>query len=306
MSLYNLADNHNIIWKKADKGSNIVAWDRELYIKEAKQQLSDQKYYLKLDTDITLKYKSKVNTIVQELFDTKQITEKTYLYLMEGGTRTSVFYMLPKIHKQRDNPPGRPIISSVDCPTENISQVIDIILRPFTQEGNSLIRDSPDFIQKTKNIELSEQDWLITLDVTSLYTNIPHHKDTEKVYNLINQKRVNCLPWNEYVIKLLNLVLKCNNFKFNNKYFVQINGTTMGTQVAPTYTIIFMNWLEESKIVPNFHNLRYWWRFIDNIFAIFHGVKEDVTTFVEKLNQIHPSIKFTTYSKESVQFLDLK
>jgi hypothetical protein len=44
---------------------------------------------------------------------------------------------------------------------------------------------------------------------------------------------------------LLTLVLKHNNFTFNGEHFLQINGTAMGTKMAPSYANIFMGKLEK-------------------------------------------------------------
>ena len=110
------------------------------------------------------------------MYENDQITEKTYRYLMKGGERTSIFYVLLKIHKRRDHPPGRPIVSSVDSATEKISQMIDIILRPFAQKGPSFIQDTPDLLCHIQNTTISDDEWLFTMDVKGLYTNIPHEE----------------------------------------------------------------------------------------------------------------------------------
>ena len=39
-----------------------------------------------------------------------------------------------------------------------------------------MLRGTPDFIGKIKNIELGENDWFLALDVVSLYKSIPHNK----------------------------------------------------------------------------------------------------------------------------------
>ena len=44
-ALYNLQDDRSIIIKGADKGSVIVVWDREDYLKEAYRQLDDKEVY---------------------------------------------------------------------------------------------------------------------------------------------------------------------------------------------------------------------------------------------------------------------
>ena len=40
-----LADDRNIVIKKADKGSCVVIWDRNDYLAEAENQLSDKDVY---------------------------------------------------------------------------------------------------------------------------------------------------------------------------------------------------------------------------------------------------------------------
>ena len=57
-------------------------------------------------------------------------------------------------------------MSSVNSATENISQIIKIILTPFAQEGDSFIKDTPDII----NVEVLQTEWLFTMDVSGLYT----------------------------------------------------------------------------------------------------------------------------------------
>ena len=88
------------------------------------------------------------------------------------------------------------------------------------------------------------------MDVTSLYTNIPLDEGIKCIKDLIDSKRQNSLPSNGNVVRMLELVLKCNNFMFNNDHYLQINGTAMGTQVAPTYANLFMDSLEEKFICP--------------------------------------------------------
>ena len=48
-----------------------------------------------------------------------------------------------------------------------------------------------------------------------------------------------------YIVQLLTLVLKYNNFTFNGDHYHQINGTAIGTKMAPSYANIFMGKLEK-------------------------------------------------------------
>ena len=53
-ALYNLRDDPTIIIKGADKGSAVVVWDREDYLKEASKQLEGKDVYEKVQNDPAL------------------------------------------------------------------------------------------------------------------------------------------------------------------------------------------------------------------------------------------------------------
>jgi hypothetical protein len=100
-------------------------------------------------------------------------------------------------------------------------------------------------------------------------------------------------------------VLTKTNFEFNGEDYLQIGGTSMGTNVAPSYAILFMDKLEcralnEVPLKPLFYG-----RYIDDIFMIWqHGV-ENLSHFIQHMNNIHHNIKFTMeYSPDQVNFLD--
>ena len=55
-----------------------------------------------------------------------------------------------------------------------MSASVDLHLRKFTPRIPSYVKDTTHFINITKNIQIEPQDILVTIDVSSLYTNIPH------------------------------------------------------------------------------------------------------------------------------------
>ena len=275
-AMIRLKENENIVIKKADKGSSIVIQNKVDYTKEGLRQLSDTKFYKKIARNITLENRNKVQELIDELFLHKEISEKCYKFLSRGGTRTSVFYMLPKIHKNVVPPPGRPIVSSVNNPTEKISMMLNITLQPCVGQTKSYIKDTSDFIQKISSIELEENDWLFTMDVTSLYTNIPHDEGINCIRELLNSKRQNGLPRNDNLIKMLELVLKLNNFTFNSEHYLQINGTAMGTRVAPTYANLFMDSIERKYIYTYSKKPIIWFRFIDDVWGHFQRYRNRI------------------------------
>ena len=70
---------------------------------------------------------------------------------------------------------------------------------------------------------------------------------------------------------MLELVLKLNNFTFNSAHYLQINGTAMGTRVAPTYANLFMDSIERKYIYTYSRKPIVYFRFIDDVWGIFRG-----------------------------------
>ena len=81
----------------------------------------------------------------------------------------------------------------------------------------------------------------------------------------------------------------------------------MGTRVAPSYANLFMAQLER-KLLDNARiKPLIWWRYIDDIFAIWCHGEANLEVFIPDLNQAHPTIKSTAeWSSSSIPFLDTR
>ena len=149
---------------------------------------------------------------------------------------------------------------------------------------------------------------LCTLDVDSLYTNIPNLEGLRATAKHLIKHRTdigNLQPLNSSLCQILNMVLTMNNFRFNGEHFLQIGGTAMGTRVAPTYANLFMADFEETYVYTYPTQPTLWVRFIDDIFIIWEHGPEELQKFLDHLNRVHNTIKFTSHSsREKVNFLD--
>ena len=97
------------------------------------------------------------------MFKDAEIGKQCFQYLLNTRSRPGRFYLLPKIHKNVLPPPGRPIISAIGSPTEKISEFLD-----------SFVKDTRHFLYILIKLGPLPQDIiLVTLDVTSIYTNVP-------------------------------------------------------------------------------------------------------------------------------------
>ena len=144
-ALYNLRDDPTIIIKGADKGSAVVVWDREDYLKEASKQLEDKDVYEEVQNDPS----TLINTIMRALEKIRirgDLSNDTLNYFLVKDPKFARFYLLPKIHKRLHNVPGRPVISNCGFYTENISSFLDHHLQPIARKVNSFVKDTTHFL----------------------------------------------------------------------------------------------------------------------------------------------------------------
>ena len=122
----------------------------------------------------------------------------------------------------------------------------------------------------------------------------------------LNTCRVQDNPTQD-IINLITLILTKNNFSFDDKHYLQIKGTTMGTRMAPSYANIFIDDLKRNILANVEKTPSIWWRYIDDIFAILPYSQKHLRIFIQYIIECHPSIKFTAeWSSRSVTFLDTR
>ena len=177
--VHSLADDWNIVIKKADKGSFVVVWDRSDYVMEAEKQLKDSKVYKNISDskDLIPKLTEKSKKIFESLKRRGLISKKQLKYFrfdFKKAYNLRKLYLLPKIHKRMFNVLGRPVISNCGTPTENVFEFLDSHLQPIMRKGLSHVKDSGDFTSKIKWIgSVPENAILVTADVVGLYPRSP-------------------------------------------------------------------------------------------------------------------------------------
>ncbi|XP_044129867.1 uncharacterized protein LOC122923195 [Bufo gargarizans] len=202
------------------------------------------------------------------------------------------------------DPPGRPIVAGTGSIFSNISIFWDRLLRQYAVSARSYIRDTGDFLDKISGITLPDGCLMASFDVTSLYTSIDHTRGVSAVRRQLSGSEYS-LDCQDFIVQLLDLVLKNNYFLFMESFLLQLRGTAMGSNVAPTYANVFMAVLEEDLVYVSHHfsHVLGWWRYIDDVFLIWNGDSTSLESFHNF--KLDPEIAFTlTYSDTHVQFLD--
>ena len=329
-----LSSNTNIVVKEADKGGAITIINTSDYITDCVLLLNDAKTYQTTSSEIIDIHMTEAENLVKTLADSnRQISHD----LLPDQLRAGIFYGLPKLHKLKllihsrliDNslntpvnlssisdiiteatklnirPPYRPIVSCIGTIAEHISGFVDSILQPLLKKIPSYLKDTTHFIRNLSYIgTLAPGSILISMDVNSLYTNIPHADGVAACRAFLNKHSIQSDIATDIHI-LIDFILKHNTFTFNDKYYLQTNGTAMGTKMAPAYAIIFMESVENSFLSSFPHKPTVYYRYIDDIFMIWsHGI-DKFEQFFRNANNTHPSITFTYEASTALPFLDV-
>ncbi|XP_036071479.1 uncharacterized protein LOC118599729 [Oryzias melastigma] len=302
----------NLIIKPADKGSVVVVMEKEKYLWEGYRQLKDEKYYKELEKPIYPETFDIITKIFHNLYDKKIINAKQRNYLIgDSEPRARKFYLLPKIHKEAASwsipfvvPPGRPIVSDCGSETYRSAEFIDHFLNPLSTKHKSYIKDTYDFIEKIKNLNVPLNSILFTIDVDSLYTNINTQEGIRSIKNIFNKFHDPQRP-DEEILKLLEINLTRNDFEFDQHFFLQIKGTAMGKKFAPAYADIFMAEWEAEALEKCSKKPLHYFRYLDDIWGVWTHAEQDFQHFIDTLNNHNPSIKLkSTINQESINFLD--
>nr|XP_006811186.1 PREDICTED: uncharacterized protein LOC102804718 [Saccoglossus kowalevskii] len=279
--------------------------DTEFYISEANKLLDNTKHYKKLKSDPTNKINKLIRGAIENELVENNITKQQRYFLVCNNPSPGKFYMLPKIHKEGSH--FRPIISTINHPTQKISEFVDHYLQPLVTSLESHIKDTTHFLQKLNNLgQIPRGSHMGTFDVTSLYTNIPIKEGILACQEALDRRPVKTPPTST-IIRFLTLILNYNNFTFNGNNYLQIFGTAMGQKMTPSYANIFMGKLETNllSLAPSFPV--YYSRFIYDIFTNFTTNQSDINQFHQFINTFHDTIKFTVeYSQSVISFLDVK
>ena len=322
-----------MVIKEADKGGAIVIMTKDQHRKMVMKHLDSKAYESVADKNIDKKVMQKIEEYTEKYSDLLEPEE--IKYISDFNYSTSNFYVLPKVHKSKDitgiveeNPvdylkikdipeiSSRPIVAGPSSPIHRLSTFLDIILRPLTDVVKSYVRDDIDFLDHLPT-KVDFDSTFISLDVTSLYTNITHDRGIEAIAYWIENYPTYLIDTRftkEFIIEGLLLVLKNNYFKFDNKIFHQLIGTTVGSNVSVIYAILFIAYLE-LQLYSNVRDIyprdyaEYiipaWKRYIDDCFIICNN-RYEFQPFYLMISNLDQTIKFTKEDNtKELPFLDI-
>lgn len=314
-----LDNNPQIKIVSTDKNLGMAAFDIQDYNEMVLTHLSTPNYRLlqqlasvaPIFNQAFTKSKSNLLMLIR-LLKIDAVIPPVYIKTLESLLKNTTiqlpsFHVLPKLHKVIKGTliiPSRPIVGATNWYTTPVSKLLSRLLRPIVLSQDHIATNTFDvtsslvFYNNFRQRDLENADnpvLIITLDISSLYTNI----DLNILRNLVREK-------NPELEDLITYINDNNYFQYDGKTFKQENGIAMGTNAAPELANYYLLHLLDPDINTN-TKVRLYKRFLDDLIILWNGTQLEFLTFYGHLNQLIPGIKFTyQISPHSNDFLDLR
>ena len=177
-----------------------------------------------------------------------------------------------------------PIVSACGMATYQLAKFLTKILQRYTGITPSFVKDSKSFSDHLRSVNISEEDELVSFDVSALFTSIPvptaldvinrlfceHIEDPEAKHKYGCSFRQNTIGLaKDEVMQRLKLVLENCVFTFQDKFFKQLHGAAMGSPCSPVVANIYMEYFENLALGPGLPvPVKDWKRYVDDVFSI--------------------------------------
>lgn len=284
-----LNEHNDVLITRADKGSITVALNKNEYINKMNIMLADTQTYSVIEKNPIKKITDNLRQLLFRWKQNNYINEVVYRQLLITDGLIPRAYGLPKIHK--DGVPLRLIVSSVNSPLHNLATYLHKILFNNLETSKYAVKNSFQLIDKIKHIVVEPGYCLASLDVVSLFTNVPIDLANNciiKRWRLIS--RGTSLPMNEF-LSAINLVLSSTFFMFNDCFYKQIFGAPMGSPLSPIIADLVLQDLETIALNRLPCELPIYIRYVDDVLLL--APENDLDDILSNFNSLHNRIRFT-------------
>ena len=321
-TLQNLSKDQSITVTRYDKGNGVCLMEKEDYLKKLDDIVNDRSKFeivekgkRKNARDPLLKQQDDVKKLLTKHIE-KHVSMEKLKELKPSGTGAGKLYGTCKVHKA--GYPVRPIVSMINTPEYDLAKYLDKIIKPYIPSKHS-ITSNMEFLNQLKEFNHQPDDYCISFDVVSLFTNVPLEYTIEIITEELYKQSALRLNTDKPPITKESFaeVLKAATggiFSHRGVLFKQCDGVSMGNPLAPTLANFFLGHLERDVLkldnglgrTPSSTNPVMYVRYVDDIFCIF---RKDVhyQPFLNMLNALHPNLAFThELGGKTLPFLDTK
>ncbi|XP_062556934.1 uncharacterized protein LOC134221765 [Armigeres subalbatus] len=192
--------------------------------------------------------------------------------------------------------------------TYNIAKYLSDILGNITGKTESHVRNSFDFAEEITGFQTNEDEVLFSLDVVSLYTNVPVDFALECLEERWEEVEQHTNIDKTSFIDAVKLVLESTFFVYQGKVYGQTFGVPMGSPLSPVIANVVMEKLEQecrNKLEEEQISLRLYRRYVDDCMCV--AKNEHIQKIVDTFNSFHDRLQFTVEveMEGKIKFLDM-
>lgn len=195
-----------------------------------------------------------LNAILLNLKKQQKIDESTYFKLRSSDGIPPAIRGSIKHHKVGH--PLRTIVTCIGSALYNTSKFLTNILAPIQNRNGFSVPNSQKFSNEIADINILDDETMVSFDVVSLFTAIP----VEKARSYIRKKLEDDSSLHsrtnldiDDIISLLNFVLSNNYFIYNDNIYKQIHGYAIGRKSCQPRSSQLMyggNWRNSNRFNP--------------------------------------------------------
>ena len=295
--------NNNLLAVPFDKGIGICVMKAEQYRRKLEKILQLPQFKKVVNTrknakNPILKEEDRVINILKDMKEKNHIDDKLYKKLRPSGSQPPRLYGLAKVHK--NNIPVRPVLSMPGSAYHSIAQQVADWLEAVPEcRINSSTKTISD---KLKEIELADDEELISFDVSSLYTNVPVLESIQWCAELLFRDGMKKPPVSKSTFIELAKIASCNVImQTHDGFYQQTDGLAMGSPPAPH---LANGWM--SKFDNEIRgDAKLFSRYMDDILREIK--KNEIDQKLEEINCLHPNLSFTIEKEKdgTLPFLDM-
>ena len=190
-----LIKDKSIVIMKADKGASCVVMDKDVYKSKVAELLSTSgSFVMMAETNkpnnienVIKKMENSLNYKLNELKKMEKLSQDDYDSIKCTGSRCPILFCNPKVHKKEM--PLRPIISTTNSYNYKLAKYLTRLLENAQSKPKSYVKDSFSFAKLIQQQKPMKNDIMISLDVESLFTNIPVREAIELSIKIIMEKK---------------------------------------------------------------------------------------------------------------------
>ena len=282
-----LKNHPDIIVRKADKSNIFIVLDRQEYKTKLDSIISDTSKFQRITRNPINSLKIEVNKLIAAA---NSSNNTKIIKPIIGEFTPGYLYGNVKIHKTGN--PLRPIISQVTTPIYHTAKQLNAIITPYLP-AKYQINSTDDFLHILRATR--PHGTLASLDVESLFTNVPVFPTIEIICNAVYSHPIlSPPPFERNILKklLTACTTKCPFTHIDGNLYLQKDGVSMGSPLGVAFANFYMTHLENKVFEENpAIKPSVYCRYVDDTFIVVDSI--DSIIQIKNQFQSHSVLKFT-------------